>query len=75
MDSIGGLERIIELPKSNFLASIFTVDIDQSQQLANMYQLEGLKYYCMGSLERGLCVENVSQILQEVENLSCVIGS
>jgi hypothetical protein len=25
----------------------------------------------MGALERGLCEENVSQILQEVEDLSC----
>ena len=36
-------------------------------------QLEGLKFYCMSALERGLfCRENVHQILQEDErNLSC----
>ena len=31
--------------------------------LADMYQLEGLKYSCMGALERGLYEENVYQIL------------
>jgi hypothetical protein len=40
-------------------------------QLADMYQLEGLKYACMGVLERDLCEEIASQILQEIEDLSC----
>jgi hypothetical protein len=35
-----------------------------------MYQMEGLKYSCMGALERGLSEENVSEILEEVEDLS-----
>jgi len=37
---------------------------------ADMYQIEGLKYCCMGTLERGLSAENVSKILEEVEELS-----
>ena len=37
---------------------------------ADMYQLDGLS--CMGSLlERGLCKDTVSQVLQEAEELSC----
>jgi hypothetical protein len=39
--------------------------------LADMYQLDGLKYSCMGVLERDLCEENVLQILQDVEDMSC----
>ena len=39
--------------------------------LADMYQMEGLKYCCMGALERGLSEGNVSQILEEVGDLSC----
>ena len=52
----------------------FTANIDHAVelwQLADMYQLEGLKHYCMGTLERELCEENVSQILEETEDLSC----
>ena len=33
--------------------------------------MEGLKYACMGALERGLSEENVSDILEDVEELSC----
>jgi hypothetical protein len=33
--------------------------------------MEGLKYCCMGALERGLSAENASEILEEVEELSC----
>jgi hypothetical protein len=39
--------------------------------MADMYLLEGLKYVCMGVLERGLRDDDVSQILQEAEDLSC----
>jgi hypothetical protein len=37
-----------------------------------MYHLEGLKYTCMGALERGLCKDNVSHILEEIEDLICL---
>ena len=37
-------------------------------EVADMYQVEGLQYCCMGGLERGLCRENVLKILQEVED-------
>ena len=43
----------------------YTVGIDD----VDVYQLEGLKWTCMGSLERGLCDENVSRILQETDEL------
>ena len=39
--------------------------------LAEMYLLEGLKYYCISALERGLCDENVSEILREAVDSSC----
>jgi hypothetical protein len=39
--------------------------------LADMYQMEGLKYSCMGALERGLSAENVFEILEKVGDLSC----
>jgi RCC1 and BTB domain-containing protein len=78
------IERVVDVPncsKAAFLHVLeylylddFTVSIDDVVELwdlADMYQLEGLKYSCRGALERGLCEENVSQILQEVENLSC----
>ena len=42
--------------------------------LADMYQMEGLKWCCMGSLERDLCKKNdASRILKEAEELSCPI--
>jgi hypothetical protein len=78
------IERVVVIPncsKAAFLRVLeylclddFTVSIDhvvELWQLADMYQLEGLKCYCIGSLERGLCKENASQILQEAEELSC----
>ena len=52
----------------------FTVSIDDVVELwvlADMYQIEGLKYCCMGVVERCLSDENVSEILEEVEDLSC----
>ena len=54
----------------------FSVSIDDVVDvwvLADMYQLEGLKLCCIGSLERDLCKENddASRILKEVEELSC----
>ena len=39
--------------------------------LADMYMMEGLKLSCMGALERGLCAENVSEIMEDVEKLNC----
>jgi hypothetical protein len=52
----------------------FTVSIDDVVELwgiADMYQMEGLKHSCMGALEMGLSEDNVSEILQEVAELSC----
>ena len=46
-------------------------DVVELWELADFYQMEGLKYSCMGVLERGLSVDNASQILQEAECLSC----
>ena len=78
------IERVVVVPdcsKASFLRvleylclDVFSGSIDHAVelwQLADMYQLEGLKYVCMGVLERGLCEENVSQILQDIEDLSC----
>ena len=80
------IERVVPIPewcsKAAFLRVLeyiylddFTVKIDDVVELwglADMYQMEGLKYSCMGALERGLCEEHASQILQEVaEDLSC----
>ena len=39
--------------------------------LADMYMMEGLKYSCMVALERGLCAENVSEILEDVGEMNC----
>jgi hypothetical protein len=75
------IERVVNVPhcsKAAFLSVLkylclddFTVssidDVVEVWALADMYQLEGLKYSCMGTLERGLCKENVSEILQEAE--------
>ena len=37
-----------------------------------MYQMEGLKLCCLGSLKRDLCKKNdASRILEEAEDLSC----
>ena len=53
----------------------FSVSIDDVVELwvlADMYQMEGLKLCCLGSLESGLCEENdASRILEEAEDLSC----
>ena len=53
----------------------FSVRIDDVLDvwvLADMYQMEGLKWGCMGSLERDLCEKNdASRILKEAEDLSC----
>jgi hypothetical protein len=79
------IERVVEVPncsKSAFLRVLeylclddFTVSITHAVELwglADFYQLDGLKYYCMGTLERGVySKDNVSQILQEAEDLSC----
>jgi hypothetical protein len=78
------VERVVNVPncsKAAFLHLLeyiylddFTVSIDDVVELwvlADMYQIEGIKLFCMGALERGLSEENVSQILQEAEDLSC----
>ena len=54
----------------------FSVSIDDVVDvwvLADMYQMEGLKWRCLaGALERDLCEENdASRILEEAEDLSC----
>jgi hypothetical protein len=78
------IERVVEVPncsKASFLLVLeylhldgFTVSIDDVVELwvlADMYQMEGLKYCCMGALERGLCEANVSQVSEDVEEMSC----
>jgi hypothetical protein len=80
------IERVVNVPhcsKAAFLRVLeylclddFTIssidDVVELWVLADMYQLEGLKYSCLGALERGVCSkENVSEILQEVEELGC----
>jgi hypothetical protein len=52
----------------------FTVSLDDVVELwvlADMYQLDGLKYCYMGALETNLCKDNASEVLEEVEDLSC----
>jgi hypothetical protein len=78
------IDRVVQVPnfsKAAFLHLLeyihlddFTVSMDdvvELWELADFYQMEGLKYSCLGTLERGLSVDNVSQILQEAEDLSC----
>jgi hypothetical protein len=79
------IERVVNVPSCSKVAFLhvleyihlddFTVssidDVVELWGLADMYQMEGLKYSCMGALERALCKENASQILQEAEDLSC----
>ena len=78
------IERVVTVPNCSSAAFLhvleylclddFTVNIEHVVELwmlADMYQLDGLKFSCMGSLEGGLCEENVSEILEEAENLSC----
>ena len=61
------IERVVKIPncsKAAFLKILeylcvdgFTVsveDVVEQWELADMYQLEGLKYCCMGTLEMGL---------------------
>jgi hypothetical protein len=78
------IDRVVQVPnfsKAAFLHLLeyihlddFTVSIDdvvEVWEVADFYQMEGLKYSCLGTLERGMSVANVSQILQEVDDLSC----
>ena len=78
------IERAVEVPNCSKAAFVcvleylcldgFTVSLDDVLELwvlADMHQLEGLKYMCMGALEMGLSEENVSEIWQEVEDLMC----
>ena len=75
------IERVVTVPncsKTTFLHVLeylhlddFTVSIDDVVELwevSDFYQMEGLKLSCMGALERGLCEDNVAQILEEAEN-------
>ena len=79
------LERVVEVPSCcskvafvhilKYLClddfSVCVEDIVEVWVLADMYQLEGLKLTCMGSLERGLCKESASDILEQADDLSC----
>ena len=78
------VERVVQVPNCSKAALLhvleylylddFTIRIDDVVELwdlADYYQLEGLKYSCMGTLERCLSKNNAPQILQEVEDLSC----
>ena len=79
------VERVVQVPNCSKAAFVqvleylclddFVISLDyvlELWHLADMYELEGLKFYCMSALERGLfCSENVHQILQEAENLNC----
>jgi hypothetical protein len=46
-------------------------DVVELWGIADMYQMEGLKYCCMGALERGLSKDNASLVVEEVGDLSC----
>ena len=78
------IERVVEVPncsKAAFLQVIeylcldgFTVsisDVIELWQLADMYQLNGIKYTCMGAMERDLSKEDAFRILQKAEKLNC----
>ena len=53
--------------------SIISIDhVIELWQLTDVYQLERLKYACIGSSERGLCEENLPHMLQDAENLICL---
>jgi hypothetical protein len=80
-ESIERVVKVTNCSKASFLKVLeylcldgYIVSIDdvvELWELADFYQLEGLKYSCMGSLERGLDEDNVSHILGEAEDLSC----
>ena len=79
------IERVVTVPDCSkvlflqvlryFCMDGFSVSIDDMVELwvlADMYQLEGLKLCCLGSLERDVCKEkDVSRILEEADELSC----
>ena len=55
---------------TNRSLSVNIDDVVELWGLADMYQLEGLKWTCMSSWERGVYDENVSpRILQKTEDL------
>jgi len=79
-ESIERVVNVSDFSKAAFLHLLeyihlddFTVSMDDIVELlvlSDMYQMEGLKYSCMGALEwEGLSEENTSQILLEVEDL------
>ena len=80
-ESIERVVKVTNCSKASFLKVLqylclddYIVSIDDAVELwelADFYQLEGLKYSCMGALERGLDEDNVSRILEEAEDLSC----
>ena len=78
------IERVVEVPDWSkgafwqlleyFYMDGFTVSLDHYIvellcQLADLYQLEGLKHCYMGSLETGLSGENLSQMLEDAESM------
>jgi hypothetical protein len=78
------IERVVNVPNCSKVAFLlvleylyldgFTVSMDdvvELWELADFYQMEGLKYSCMGTLKRGLSAKNAFQVLQKVEDLSC----
>ena len=79
------IERVVTVPDCSKVAFLqllrymymdgYTVSIDDVVELwwvfADMYQLEGLKLSCLGSLEMHLSEDNVGQILEDVEKLIC----
>jgi alpha-tubulin suppressor-like RCC1 family protein len=80
-ESIERVVQVSDCSKASFLHVLeylcldgFTVCLDDVVELwglADMYQMEGLKYCCMGALQRGLSEDSVSEVLEEVEELSC----
>ena len=51
-----------------------TVKIDEAVELyylADMYQLDGLAYSCMSTLERNLCIQNVFGMLKKAIDFDC----
>jgi hypothetical protein len=80
-ESIEMVVKVSDCSKAAFLrvleylylddCSVSIDNVVELWQLADMYQLEGLKLYCLGALERGLCEENVPHILEAVEDLRC----
>jgi hypothetical protein len=84
-ESIERVVKVTNCSKASFLKVLeylcfddYIVSIDDAVELwelADFYQLEGLKYSCIESLERGLDEDNASRILGEADDLSCTCDS